>query len=192
MKYRTYVYAYCILLIVCIESCTGIKTKLNAEDLKWLPYKVNDTLIFTSSNSTFDTVTITDRNIYYSDYKPNGVATKYTAQIGEVSYKSSRLHEGILMKIIKQSPEELEREFTYGNSLFLFGRYYSDSISKIPQIITILGKKYNDVYVIMSNNKDIRVQFSQMDIRPRTLYWSMEYGLVKYITFSNEEWVLAN
>jgi hypothetical protein len=69
-----------VVMIICLfflAACGGVKTKLTADDLKWVDYKQGDTLIFRSNKGNTDTVVIIKKNVYYPEYNPIELHDKY-------------------------------------------------------------------------------------------------------------------
>lgn len=181
----------CVLML----SCVNIKTHLTDEDLSWLPYKPGDTLTYVSSKGNYDTLIIVERKTYYSTYMPNGAPTKYKSEIGEILYSHGSKLEAVsinlvLVKIIKSTPKVLSKYFTLYDIQFNFDEYYEDSLIQLNVPLLINGNSYTDVIKMQKNNNFKLPDFKSPEFIPRTLFWSKQKGLIKYITYSDETWEL--
>lgn len=173
-------------------SCWGIKTQLDKDDLSWLgPYEEGDVIIFSSSTGLLDTCYIIGKNIYYSDYKPNGVPTKYTPQVGEIRYQRrgvlDSFEQGEIITIQKDYPDsQASKSIEYSYS------YFSavDRYEKINPASPINGRVYSDLWMISKWDTSWKPKAELLNIKPKLIYWSKSTGLVKYITYSGEVWEL--
>jgi hypothetical protein len=170
----------------------GIKAKLDDKELSWLPYKVGDTLIFTSSGGVFDTSYIIENKVWYSPYNPVEQHGKYHPQIGQVTYRNAKLFnlnkEEELVIVTKENPNEpASKAIAYYNSYF----FNEDKYDTLKGTLFIQGVMYSDLWLISKRDSLGRPNKpEQINLMPKILYWSKSKGLVKYITYSEDVWEL--
>ncbi|MBS1743529.1 MAG: hypothetical protein JST81_10885 [Bacteroidetes bacterium] len=175
-------YLYAALMMFGFAGC-NIKTRLTKSELKWIDaYHVNDTLIFRSGKGVLDTSVIIKKELFYPE--PNNIEVNGTwlPQWAEVWYTNRALsfnpNGAKLVTIIKKKP----KKETYMNYDYLYSGFTSVDINSG----SLEKYKKDKVYEIeLTQNKskpeDIKLIFIHED-----------YGIIKYITFSNEVWERIN
>ena len=174
-----------ILTTIFLIVLYGCKTKLDNEDLTWLAFQEGDTLIFSSTESKFDTTFIVKREIIYTDYNPVEVHGKYHPQIGRIWYFNKNvpyINDGKEMVYLqKDNPDQKADGFiSYFNSTFFFD---TDYFNEANDNLTFNGNQCTDIIKITDSYK-INSTCNNL----RTLWWSKKYGLLKYETCKGQIW----
>lgn len=174
-----------ILTITILCLLFGCKTKLDKADLTWLTFKKGDTLIFKSSDSKYDTTLILKIETTYPEYNPVEVHGKYHPQIGLIWYFNKNvpyINDGKEMVYLEKNDpaQKAVGYISYYNSTFFFD---TDYFNETNEILKINGKNYNDIIKI-TNSYKINLTCDNL----RTIWWSKQYGILKYETCEGEIW----
>ena len=179
---RTTVHFSFLFILISLLSC-GIKTKLSHGELKWINvYKEGDSLIFKSDKGEFDTSVIIKKEIFYPEYNPGEVHDKYLPQWAVVWYKNKKLQyhsDGFqLITMFKKEPDDK----TYLNINYLY------SSATILNLKTESIEKYTrgKVYEFDTYRDDAK------PYQPKRIFWSEDYGIIKYITHDGVVWERIN
>lgn len=179
MKKRLF---YFFLILFNLWSC-GIKTRFSDHELKWINvYNEGDTLIFKSTTGELDTSFIIKKEIFYPKYNPVENHGKYLPQWGIVWYKNKNLKyhpDGYRMiTMIKKRPnDETFLNIDYLYSDVLVTDIASNNLDKL---------KKDKVYEFDTYHENAKPE------QPKMIYWNEDYGIIKYITHSNEIWERIN
>ena len=177
----------CLILLISIISSCGIKTKLDVNDLSWLPYESGDTLIFISDSGQLDTTYILSKEISYPSYNPIEVHGKYHPQIGQISYYNKNvpyIEQGKeIVSLFKKDPEKpATGSIAYFNDYFFFD---TDYFNKLNEPMVVLNKKYKNVYKIESSYR-ISLKCDKIEY----IWWSANFGIIQYETCLVVKWRL--
>ena len=158
------------------------------------PYSVGDKVLFKSSNNQFDTLLITEKNLYnpsnhfiFDLWSCNWVEGDNTAN-ANASFKFR------LLKYNKLSDSFLDGTFLIYKendnkkadiSFSLSGLYSKDSTNHTFVKVRINNKKIDDCIVL--NHKNSEIGEGQSDIAVKSFIWSKHLGLVQYVLHSGEK-----
>ena len=169
-----------------MSSC-GIKTKLDENDLSWLPYKSGDTLIFISDSGQLDTTLILNKEISYPQYNPIEVHGKYHPQSGQIWYYNKNvpyIEQGkTIVSLYKNDPKlAATGSIAYYNDYFFFD---SDYFSKLKEPMVVFNRKFENVYKIESSYK-VSLKCDKI----KYIWWCSNFGIIQYETCLGVKWRL--
>jgi len=187
-----------LIIILLLTSC-GKSIKLSEDDLKWIPYKGNETLIFNSSTGDADTIFLTGTDQRFNPSDPLDV------------FPTKLEHFTILAKYSDPNPPSGKQRYLEGEFLDLFAskdklsylslnhmgkdaRFYGGefmdlmdlSIVKLTSLTTQL-KTYNDIILLTPKSNE----YSDRSNFIVTEYWSKSEGLIRYDKKDGEYWELV-
>lgn len=181
-------------LLIC--SC-GKRTSLNESDLDWQPYEVGDSLVFESNRnesftlvikkiSRYHSVTdpldlIPDRTEHLSVFAQYSLINPWISSIGDsVFHQDTELLE-LNAGLDKSSLDlklKIEDSWFYGNAWFDISDYVKMNTKEL------FG--FNDVLVI----EDEIGEYKDRENHVERLYWSKDYGYVRYELKNGYYWEL--
>lgn len=172
-----------VLLLVTIGCYRPSKTCLTKDELGWISvYKAGDTLVYQSTQGKYDTIFITGSKSYYPEFIPIEVHNEYLPHSGEVLYTHTSLYDSAvnerLVYIVKKAPENRTSLFIN----FLNTGFISTNVNTIKE--TEIGR--DKLFVLDTNHP------KAMGWEPKVIFWSKNWGIVKYITHDNEVWQICN
>jgi hypothetical protein len=179
------------LLALLVASCGGKTCRFDDSDFEWIPYKGNETLVFTSNTGDVDTLFLKNPNrymdirvdplstapqdsiekFYIPYYFSNDTATRFGEYPGET-----------LIDMTKTPKGKTRIGFTVVTSdAFFYGLRYLDmkELRRAHLVELRIGDKpYQDILIIEpdSSNK----KWSVRDHYVLKMYWSKSAGLVRY------------
>ena len=179
-----------ILFIILFVNC-GKNVELSDEERNWNPYRLNETLVFESSNGLIDSLTISelDDNIY-----PDGPGPMkyYEQKLWIFARQNSILKHNPKVKILEISaesprkPSEIGFLLSFENARFAGWGFEIHKLKKYPTLtISTKAGKYEDVIKLESvmyyPDRENDVQF---------MYWSKKNGYVKFERKDGLTWEL--
>lgn len=189
-----------IFFLTVFQACGQEKYPLTHEDLKLLPYKGNEVLIFKSGTGEYDTIKLKSYKLGYPDAPTR---LKHYAQIASIhgnftdpnlQGKNSRYLYGRLFELKASTPE---REAVLGiflkakSAIYYGPSYFTKSqMDKLERIeLRFSNRLLNDVIVIQAEANN---QFKSRNNFVTSIYWSLSEGIVKYEKSSGETWTKVN
>lgn len=174
--------------------------RLSKEEKAFVPYAVNDELIFASNTSKIDTIKITELD--FSKHPPN-LLEMFWAKNKEILRVRTDVHCKNCNEIISVATENYTSDVFVSWTIRIHGRNYvlGDYLSSINELeltsLEINGISYDDVIILERGTPFKRPtdEFSKMfyeGIYPiDKLYWSKKHGILQFeIKETNEIWKL--
>ena len=187
-----------ILAIIALTSC-GKTVRLTDKDFRWIPYKGNETLVFSSNTGDADTIFLigTDRGISPSDpldpFPTNlehfTIAARHTDP--NPPDGNHRYLESIFLELSasRDGLPYLTLHHTAKNAVF-YGSGFTD-LKGLDTIKFILlqtkFKTYNDIILLSPESN----QYSDRSDFITKVYWSKSEGLIRYVKKNNVYWELT-
>jgi len=184
------------LIISIITSFYACNVHFNNSELEWLPYSINDTLIFKSNTSNYDTIIIVNKTVFNESFKmgsfdQSGSGIHLDAK-GMVEYEvnnswykvnNSSSNSRYLISIYKSRNKKPITIAIYYRTFFT----YLNEDSKIRLNNTVINKnEYSDVLILSNINECLN------DSNIEKIYWSKKFGLIKYEVCNGEIWELIS
>lgn len=188
-----------LLTLSFLTSCRGTY-RLSEEEHKWMPYKGNETLVFSSNTGDTDTIFFLQKDtlIAYPEaqalngktYEVVRIFCKHTdtwppdgnhrylnnefVELGKSKDKNARLHFNLAAKDAK---------------FYRLTGIKIDSLARHPTTSLVTKyKSYNDIYII---DDEDWLNFRQRSDYVTKLYWSKSEGLVRYDKQDSVYWELT-
>lgn len=179
------------IIIVCVVLLLGLFTsckmdKFSEADLEWQPYKVGDSLIFESNKGELKTIVIKNIESHIGHSDPLAIfpdkweylfVTGKDVPVGIIKMSAGKEGGAIYFELQRFNEYTLRHPSTV---------YKINEIKKMD-IELISNKKVFKIEAIQyyDNLKDIPFDL-------RYIYWSKEYGYVKFEYESGYEWTLKS
>ncbi len=180
-----------ILIIFNSVSCIKRPNLSREELIGYNIYKKNDTIIFQNLISKIKDTTIIINKQKYHSYEPM-VNTKYIYHYANIEYKNNSIknpnstHTAFMFTLCKTDYSSLNPiNFNYLNSYFKL----DEKTEKQTITLFLSNKKIDNAYFLIYNKPKFS---SATEDSPNILYWDMNLGIVKYITFKGEIWERVN
>ena len=187
------------LIISFLTSCRGTY-RLSDKDYSWMPYKGNETLVFTSNTGDTDTIFFLKKDtlIAYPEAQALNGRTYEVVRIfcrhsdpsppdGNHRYLDNNFVE---LKKSKDKKARLHLDFSAKDAWFYrLDGIRIDSLDKVkPVSLQTRNKTYNDIYII----DDVDwLNFKQRSNYITKAYWSKSEGLIRYDKQDSAYWELT-
>lgn len=185
-----------ITLSILLFSLLSCATKINfiEQELKWFNiYEKGDTLEFKNIKTKKTDTSVVIRKESFHDWQLFA-NSKYRTSIAVVQYSNETLptvdgkNQHYMFSLSKTKPTSiLNYSVSYLNSDFLF----KEDIPLQSESLFLTQKSFTSVYKLSYNEKNPFGR-KKNDNNPEFLYWDVDYGIIKYITFSGEVWERIN
>lgn len=182
-----------ILLIsissIFISSCTK---ELKDQERNWNPYKMNEVLVFESSENQLDTIVINKiiNNAVSSSPAPELYRHTYLNVYAEsIVFKKSEFYNTEILTISSSTPNRLAGiGFGLRLSNANFGSSYKiEELNKYPQMsVTTKAGIFNDVIKLKPE-----IFYSEREDEVQFMYWSKKYGYIKFERADGFTWELV-
>jgi len=184
----------------CFVSCHKTNT-LSENDFKWMPYKGNETLVFSSTSGATDTFYFIKKDTifaYPEAQATNGIKYEQVSIICKHSDPwppdgKHRYLEDSFLKLQKNIDNYAELNLLLSGKDAVFYRLKGFKIDTLnnQKAVTFQTKyrKYDDVYII---NSDSYNKFYNRSDFVTKVYWSKSKGLIRYDKKDNGYWELTN
>ena len=194
-------FLFILLMLILIASCSR-EMKLSASDYEWMPYKGNETLIFTSNKGDFDSVFFLKKDTLWgfpdaqSIFAPQceGVRIFCRHTDSVIQDKSIRYLENDFCSIQKSKNGHTVLKvnlLTKDAVFYRLGPINLDSLNKVTPIVLETKKnRYKDVFVI--NGEDYSGYFRDRYDFVTKIYWSKSKGLIRFDKKKKAYWELTN
>jgi hypothetical protein len=183
------------LTILILISCNPTY-KLSDYDLSWMPYKGNETLVFSSNSGLVDTIFLIGsmRHIYSRDrlldpFPPKFERLAVSCKHTDPNY--DRYLEGIFVELSASSAKDsanLTIDLTAKNSWFYGGRLlklkYLDSFKKMT--LKTKTKTYSDIIILKPESDE----YSDRSNFVKQVYWSKSEGVIRFDKKDSVYWEL--
>jgi hypothetical protein len=180
-----------ILIIFNSVSCVKRPNLSREELIGYNIYNKNDTIIFQNLTSKIKDTTIIINKQKYHSYEPM-VNTKYIYHYANIEYKNNSIknpnsaHTAFMFTLCKTDYSSLNPiNFNYLNSYFKL----DEKTEKQTITLFLSNKKIDNAYFLVYDKPKFS---SATEDSPNILYWDMNFGIVKYITFKGEIWERVN
>ena len=187
-----------LLIISFLTSCRRTY-KLSDNDYSWMPYKGNETLVFTSNTGKTDTIFFLKKDtlIAYPEaqalngktYEVVRIFCRHTDPLKEGGY---RYLDNNFFELKKSKEKKARLYFNLSTKDANFYRLTGIRIDSLNQenfsSLATKHKTYNDVYVI--DDQDW-LNFRQRSDYVTKLYWSKSEGLIRYDKQDSVYWELT-
>lgn len=193
-----------ISLMMFAQACGQDKIPLKEEELKMLPYKGNETLIFKSNRGDRDTIHLKDFKFGYPDGPEQ---LKYYGQKASIHGNFSDpnppgdKHRYIYGRLFELNAATPERETMLGIFLKAKGAaFYGPDLLTVSQLnslektnIHLNGRLLKDVIIIKADttSKESRYFIKRKNF-VIAIYWSSSEGVVRYVKKDGEVWTKDN
>jgi hypothetical protein len=194
MQIRSLIF-FIIVTIIC--GCSKVK-KLTQEDLEWMPYLGNETLVFSSQNNT-DTIFLIKKDTmwaYPEAQKINGIKYEVVSifcRHTNSSHPDGHRIEGNFLELGKSKDNNAELVISLVAKDAVFYRQAGIKLDTLKQQMPIVLQtkfnKYDDVYIITDEGVSRYYERSNYITK---VYWSRSQGLVRYDKKDRVIWELAN
>ena len=194
MKNIVVIFTYCFLVTI-IFSCSK-HYNLKKDDIKYIPYKGNEVLIFQSDKNRFDTIVLKGMSNFNGCGDPLAI---FPDQCDGISLNCTRtdpnydryLEGQHLVEIVATQSGETHISFdiTLRGSWFYNNDSYSlSAFDKIPNSQLTSGNRvYHDVKIFEAS--DYAKQYEQRDNYAKRFYWSVSQGFLG-LDRRDEKWRL--
>ena len=189
-----YIFAY-LFLVTAIVSCSK-HYRLKKDDLKYIPYKGNEVLVFQSDKNRMDTIFLKGMSDFngcgdpldISPDKCDGISLNCTRT--DPNY--DRYLEGKqLVEVVATQEGKTHISFDIvlkGSWFYNMDSYSLSEFDKMPNSeLTIDNKTYNDVKIFEASN--YAKQYEQRDNYAERFYWSLSQGFLG-LDRRDEKWRL--
>jgi hypothetical protein len=183
------------ILGITIISCTG-NYKLKKNELKYIPYKGNEILVFRSSKNRMDTIFLKGMSIFNGCGDPLSLFPDKCEGIGlnctRTDPNYDRYLEGKrLVEMVATSRRETHISFDIvlkGSWFYSLGSYSLAQFENMPNSeLTIGSKTYNDVKVFEAS--EYAKQYENRNNYAERFYWSTGDGFLG-LDRKDEKWRL--
>ena len=159
-------------MLFVLGSC-GLSGRFDSDDMKWIdPYEHGDTIVFKSSREEFDTTVIV--SIERSRKNDWGEIIRHVA----VKYSNGKFKPDsdpeTLISITKFETGEAQMVISYLGTFYVVGNpdsIYLKTYSKEADCLVL--NTYGD---------------GEPDYEPKTIYWRVDSGLVRYVSHDDVMW----
>ena len=182
-----------------LTSC--IKTyRLSEKDLKWMPYKGNETLVFSSNTGSTDTIFLLKKYTDIGDVDIYSLWSDKTEQISIFCKHTDpwppdgrhRYLKNYFMALTKSKDGNARLGIKFSAEDANFYKLYGtriDSLDKLkPTTLQTKYKLYNDIYIIEGEDW---LNFKQRSDYVTKAYWSKSEGLIRYDKQDSVYWELT-
>jgi hypothetical protein len=193
-------YIIALLTLFYLTSCRSTY-RLSDTDYSWMPYKGNETLVFSSNTGETDTIFFLkkDTAIAYPEAQALNGRTYEVVSIfcrHSDAYPPDGKHRHLdndFVQLGKSKDKKARLNFFLSAKDAKFYRLTGiriDSLAKQPPTSLVTKTKtYKDVYVIESEDW---LNFKQRSSYVTKLYWSKSHGLIRYDKQDGIFWELTN
>lgn len=194
MKIFVYLFTYCLILTTLI-SCSN-HYKLKKDDIKYIPYKGNEILVFKSDKNRMDTIFLKGMSNFNGcgdplDFFPDkceGISLNCTRT--DPNY--DRYLEGKrLVEIVATSNKQTHISFDIklrGSWFYSMDSYSLSEFENIPNYeLTINDKTYKDVKIFEAS--EYAKQYEERENYTERFYWSLSKGFLG-LDRRDEKWRL--
>lgn len=196
LKYKLFA-ALAILIIV--ASCKTVK-RLSNDDRAWMPYKGNETLVYTSNFGDIDTVFLIGKDTSW--HYPDPMFSLSKNEVLSVYSKFKDIYDDSgSYRYLQGTFVSIKRTMNKSSELFIDlnakdATYYRISLIRLdsletvePISLTVVDNNYNDVYVFLGEYYlDIFRERSDFITK---VYWSKSAGVIRYEKDDGEYWELT-
>lgn len=195
LKNIAYIYS-CSYLFALLVSCNE-HYELKKSDLKYIPYKGNEILVFQSDKNRMDTIFLNGTRYFNGCYDPLAI---FTDQCDGIIFNCTKsdpnydryLDSTELVELVATSSGQTHISFDISlkGSWFYGGDSYSlTEFDKIPNSeLTIGNVKYNEVKIFEATN-DAK-QYEQRENYVERFFWSVSKGFLG-LDRRDEKWRLV-
>lgn len=187
-----------LLTISFLTSCHGTYRLLD-KDYSWMPYKGNETLVFTSNAGSTDTIFFLKKDtlIAYPEaqslngktYEVVRIFCRHSAPLRDGGYRYLDNH---FVELKKSKDKKTRLHFNLSTKDANFYRLTGIRIDSLAQqqftSLATKNKTYNDIYVI---DEEDWLNFKQRSDYVTKLYWSKSEGLIRYDKQDSVYWELT-
>lgn len=190
-----------IIITLMFYSC-GQTFRLSDNDLSWMPYQGNETLIFKSNTNEVDTIFLIGKETLWGTddpvlgrekYEVASIICKHSDQFvkdGQLGYRYLQNYFFDLKKTFKKKAELVFKLKSKDAHFSKISSVKIDSLQKIsPITLNILAGTYNDVYII--EGEDFLGTLYQRSNFVSRIYLSKSHGLIRYDKKDGKYWELA-
>ena len=176
-----------LTLTSCLKRPSLTKKELSGFNV----YKKNDTIIFQNLFTKDKDTTIITNKKKYRNYEPM-IDMEVIFHHADIEYKNKNIKNpyrpetAFMFSLSKSSYNPVNPlEFEY-----LYSDFYLDNNAETQSITLFLSdRNIENAYLLIYN----KPQFSGANENsPNILYWDVNYGIVKYITFKGDIWERTN
>jgi len=182
-----------------LTACRGTY-RLSGEEHEWMPYKGNETLVFSSNTGDTDTIFLLKKDtlIAYPEaqaingrtYEVVSIFCRHTDPLRDGGY---RYLDNTLVELQKSKDKKARLHFSLSTKNANFYRLTGIRIDSLAQqkftSLTTKHKTYYDVYIIEDEDW---FNFKQRSNYVTKLYWSKSEGLIRYDKQDGVFWELTN
>jgi hypothetical protein len=187
-----------LFALIFLFSCS--KTiKLSAKELKWVPYKGNETLVFISNTGEADTIFLLGANRSASPTDPLAVFPTHIESYSILARHSDpsppdgshRYLENIFLTLYASTNKSpyLSFYFSAKDAWFYGGDYFklNDLENMKPTDLETKAGRYKDVLILSPNSNEY---FQRSNFITR-IYWSKSNGLIRFDKKGTMYWELV-
>jgi hypothetical protein len=188
-----------LLTISVLTSCRGTY-RLSEEEHKWMPYKGNETLVFSSNTGDTDTIFFLKKDTLIA-YPEAQALNDRTYEVVRIFCRhtdawtpegSHRYLDNDFVELKKSKDKIARLDFHLSAEDAHFYRLTGlkiDSLSQLQQTsLATKSKTYDDVYMIDSEDW---LDFKQRSDYVTKIYWSKSEGLIRYDKQDSVHWELT-
>jgi hypothetical protein len=184
-----------ILLAATVFVCGGCQHKLSKTDYEWMPYKGNETLVFSSNTEMADTIFLLSKRTLIS-YPEAQSPFGETYEVLDVFSKHSdpsppdKKHRYLENSFCSISNNALSINLLAHDAVFYSMRTFAiDSLNKTqPTSLETKYQHYDDVYIF--TGEDYLGFLNERTNFVTSVYWSKLHGLVRYDKKDTTYWEL--
>ncbi|TNF43025.1 MAG: hypothetical protein EP311_04115 [Cytophagales bacterium] len=185
-------------VVLVLTSCRETD-RLSEEEHKWMPYKGNEILVFSSNTGDTDTIFFLEKDTviaYPEAQEVNGktyevvtIICRHTDPLQDGGY---RYLENDFVELQKSKDKKARLHFNLSTKDANFYQLTGIIIDSLAQqkftSLTTKQKSYSDVYIIDGEDW---LNFKQRSDYVKKLYWSKSEGLVRYDKQDSVYWELT-
>ena len=179
-----------ILVVSFLTSCRG-SYRLSEEEHEWIPYKGNETLVFSSNTNDIDTIFFIQKETLIAYPEAQALNGK-TYEMVRIFAKYSNDVSRDFVELRKSKDKKARLHFNLWAKDAVFYRLTGISIDSLsqqaPTSFKTESKTYNDVYII---DDEDWLNFKQRNNYVTKLYWSKSEGLIRYDKQDSVYWELT-
>lgn len=182
-----------ILIYTCIALSQSCSQHFKEEDLSWIPYELNDTLVFKNSENYYDTIIINEVTKAISPYMPlNGHIFEIPEYI-LIDAHVDRYNDTRRFKELTNSysSNQMRLNVIFDNTFLWL------DLDTLTNSAKIYDSIFNIEGYIMNNSGSITTSNIDSPYKDKTFYnnasgiYSKEYGIIEIVTHNGKKWRLV-
>lgn len=175
-------------LIFLLGSC---RTDLTEQEIKWIPYKKGEILVFKSSNQELDSFKITGiTSSYLYDNEILEVKCQYLEKSLD-TYGNLDTVNSFLIALTAEKDNQSVFTLNLNRKFARFTPFVAKRLSLLDSMqvtsIEVNNRIFNDVLIFEPDNSNPEyLNYAEDSIFVNKVYWSKSYGLIKFDLSNNK------